>query len=86
MSPPVIARYANPSRDHPGSEPLPGELSLGALEDRSMSIVRIGLGETKHFSEGYEHIFGKKKGSDLKKAATRAKTGSAKKAKKSRRK
>ena len=26
-----------------------------------MSIVRIGLGETKHFAEGYEAIFGKKK-------------------------
>lgn len=26
-----------------------------------MSIVRIGLSETKHFSEGYEAIFGKKK-------------------------
>ena len=25
-----------------------------------MSIVRIGLGETKHFAEGYETIFGKK--------------------------
>lgn len=26
-----------------------------------MSIVRIGLAETKHFSEGYDKIFGKKK-------------------------
>lgn len=26
-----------------------------------MSIVRIGLAETKKFSEGYEAIFGKKK-------------------------
>ena len=26
-----------------------------------MSIVRIGLGETKGFSDGYEAIFGKKK-------------------------
>ncbi len=25
-----------------------------------MSIVRIGLGETKKFAEGYEAIFGKK--------------------------
>jgi len=25
-----------------------------------MSIVRIGLGETKNFAEGYEAIFGKK--------------------------
>ena len=26
-----------------------------------MSIIRIGLGETKNFAEGYEAIFGKKK-------------------------
>lgn len=26
-----------------------------------MSIVRVGLGETKDFAEGYEAIFGKKK-------------------------
>jgi hypothetical protein len=26
-----------------------------------VSIVRIGLAETKHFSEGYEAIFGKRK-------------------------
>lgn len=25
-----------------------------------MSIVRIGLGETKNFAEGYDAIFGKK--------------------------
>jgi hypothetical protein len=26
-----------------------------------VSIVRVGLGETKNFAEGYEAIFGKKK-------------------------
>jgi hypothetical protein len=26
-----------------------------------MSIVRVGLAETKNFSDGYEAIFGKKK-------------------------
>ena len=26
-----------------------------------MSIVRVGLAETKNFAEGYEAIFGKKK-------------------------
>jgi hypothetical protein len=31
-----------------------------------VSIVRIGLGETKNFAEGYEAIFGKK--DDKKKA------------------
>ena len=33
-----------------------------------MSIVRIGLAETKNFSEGYEAIFGKKKKPQAKKA------------------
>lgn len=31
---------------------------LGGL---AVSIVRVGLGETKNFAEGYEAIFGKKK-------------------------
>jgi hypothetical protein len=26
-----------------------------------MSIIRVGLAETKHFAEGYDAIFGKKK-------------------------
>jgi hypothetical protein len=29
-----------------------------------VSIIRIGLAETKHFSEGYEAIFGGKKKKD----------------------
>jgi hypothetical protein len=33
-----------------------------------VSIVRIGLGETKNFAEGYEAIFGKKKRSASKQA------------------
>ena len=37
-----------------------------------MSIVRVGLGETKNFAEGYEAIFGKK---DDKKKAEPAATG-----------
>lgn len=32
-----------------------------------MSIVRIGLGETKNFAEGYDAIFGKKDKKDEKK-------------------
>jgi hypothetical protein len=40
-----------------------------------VSIVRIGLGETKHFAEGYEAIFGKKKRSGTKKPKPKAKTG-----------
>jgi hypothetical protein len=34
-----------------------------------MSIVRIGLGETKNFAEGYEAIFGKKDKKEDKKEA-----------------
>jgi hypothetical protein len=34
-----------------------------------VSIIRVGLAETKHFAEGYEAIFGKKKGGAAKKAA-----------------
>src|SRR3989442_15094293 len=38
-----------------------------------VSIVRIGLSETKHFSEGYDAIFGKKKPAQAKKAKATAK-------------
>ena len=38
-----------------------------------MSIVRIGLAETKHFSEGYAAIFGKKKPDQQKTAKQDAK-------------
>lgn len=37
-----------------------------------MSIVRIGLAETKHFSEGWEAIFGKKKDEEKKPASEKA--------------
>lgn len=47
-----------------------------------MSIVRIGLAETKHFAEGYAAIFGKKKEPDTKKPkAKAAKTSGTKKKK-----
>ena len=42
-----------------------------------MSIVRVGLGETKNFAEGYEAIFGKK--DDPKKPDTAATGEQAKK-------
>lgn len=35
-----------------------------------MSIVRVGLAETKKFAEGYEAIFGKKKSTEGKKTKT----------------
>ena len=37
-----------------------------------MSIVRIGLAETKNFSEGYDAIFGKKKSPSQASAAAKA--------------
>jgi hypothetical protein len=46
----------------------------------AVSIVRIGLAETKHFGQGYEAIFGKKKAAPAKKAKP-AKTVPAKKKK-----
>jgi hypothetical protein len=49
-----------------------------------VSIIRIGLAETKHFSEGYASIFGgKKKAEDAKKpAAAKTKKKNAKPGKK----
>ena len=54
-----------------------------------MSIVRIGLAETKKFSEGYDAIFGKKqpgaakpKKAAKKPAGTKAKSAGKKKKKK----
>ena len=38
----------------------------------SMSIVRVGLAETKRFAEGYEAIFGQKNTSKAKKKTTSA--------------
>jgi hypothetical protein len=38
-----------------------------ASGEKTVSIVRIGLAETKNFSEGYEAIFGKKKKPQAKK-------------------
>jgi hypothetical protein len=53
-----------------------------------VSIVRVGLGETKHFAEGYEAIFGKKKGkgTQAKKRSSASKSSSAKKKKTSKKK
>jgi hypothetical protein len=44
-----------------------------------MSIVRVGLAETKHFAEGYDAIFSKKKAT---KKAPKAKASAKKKSKK----
>ena len=47
-----------------------------------MSIVRIGLAETKNFADGYEAIFGKKKAK--RKPAGRTKASARKKKSKKR--
>ena len=46
-----------------------------------MSIVRVGLGETAKFAEGYEAIFGKRKPAAKKSSLTKKKASSAKKKK-----
>lgn len=55
-------------------------------EDVYVSIVRVGLAETKNFAEGYEAIFGKKKAGESKKTKAVAKTSGAKKKKKTKKK
>jgi hypothetical protein len=47
-----------------------------------VSIVRIGLSETKKFAEGYDAIFGKRKGA-ARKTEAKAKSSRAKKKRKS---
>jgi hypothetical protein len=51
-------------------------------EEIDVSIVRVGLAETKKFAEGYETIFGKKKSGESKKTKAVAKNSAAKKKKK----
>jgi hypothetical protein len=51
-----------------------------------VSIVRIGLAETKNFADGYEAIFGKKKAGQPQKTKAVAKTASARKKKKAKKK
>ena len=51
-----------------------------------VSIVRIGLAETKGFEEGYEAIFGKKEKPEAKKPEAVAKTAKAKPKKKKKKK
>jgi hypothetical protein len=50
-----------------------GSLCGVSKGDPFVSIVRVGLGETKNFAEGYDLIFGKKKPAKAKKASTPAK-------------
>ena len=51
-----------------------------------MSIIRVGLAETKNFSDGYDAIFGKKTAAAPAKKPAKAKASGAKKAKKGKKK
>lgn len=51
-----------------------------------MSIVRVGLAETKHFAEGYDAIFAKKKAAQAKKRQPVAKKSRGKSQKTARKK
>ena len=51
-----------------------------------MSIVRVGLAETKKFAEGYDAIFGKKRAGDERPAEVGSKTPKKKKKKASKKK
>jgi hypothetical protein len=60
---------------------MQGSFSL-SQEEPFVSIVRVGLSETKNFAEGYDLIFGNKKGTRAKKAPAPAKAQTAKPKKK----
>lgn len=47
-----------------------------------MTIVRVGLAETKNFADGYDAIFGKKKAASAKKTTSSSKSSTSKKKKK----
>jgi hypothetical protein len=51
-------------------------------EESYVSIVRVGLAETKKFAEGYEAIFGKKQTAETKRPKDAVKNSAAKKKKK----
>jgi hypothetical protein len=51
-----------------------------------VSIIRIGLAETKNFAEGFDAIFGKKKETPAKEEKTAAKSDTGKKKKKGKKK
>jgi len=56
-------------------------IDLGFPGETFVSIVRVGLAETKHFAEGYDAIFGAKKKAAAKKEKTTAKKSTAAKKK-----
>jgi hypothetical protein len=80
-----LALYTDPDRKAPRSsrEATPREFFFARKrEGIYVSIVRVGLAETKNFAEGYEAIFGKKKSAENKKDKPIAKSSAAKKKKK----
>jgi hypothetical protein len=65
-----------------GDNRVPSLIVQGLFwEGDAVSIVRVGLAETRHFAEGYEAIFGKKKQEEGRKAdaAAKAEKGQARK-------
>jgi hypothetical protein len=56
---------------------------FGVCGGRDVSIVRVGLGETKNYSAGYDAIFSKKKSKPAKKAKAPVKAKNKKAGKKS---
>jgi hypothetical protein len=76
--------YTGQSTDGTRSRPTAGRAGGGNafVGGSSVSIVRVGLAETKNFGEGYEAIFGKKKEeAPAKKSQTARKSAVAKKKK-----
>jgi hypothetical protein len=85
------AHAAPPARDNdcffPYTVSLPGlkreRFRSDQTEVEFVSIIRVGLAETKNFSEGYEAIFGKKKkGAAKKRVSVKGKAASKKKPRK----
>jgi hypothetical protein len=74
-----LALYTDTDRD---AARFQGAIFAPAREEIYVSIVRVGLAETKKFAEGYEAIFGKKKSGESKKTKPVAKRSAAKTKKK----
>jgi len=57
---------------HPSTEGL-RDPSTGRFGETIVSIVRVGLAETKNFAEGFDAIFGRKKSVGPKKKSKKTK-------------
>jgi hypothetical protein len=67
------------------NNPLALPFRQGVVGGPSVSIVRVGLSETKHFADGYDAIFGKKE-SKPGEAKAAVKSNTARKKKKAKKK